>query len=997
MKAHTVLLFSSMLLFMSGIGYCEDKGGNAVIGLIISEANGVKYKRPTGIYQKYLRDFMDAKGVKYDIVNDAKLADVAALKKYACIIGYMQYLYPEKADINLAKYVEDGGKLLWLDAPAYYPKDWVLFKVLGMIPPSRTMYGKKMEVNIVKPEHPSINGVTKFVTEIGGNCMRSVEDNKNVVLSAKLIEPATEQNVVPEIPLIIANNYGLGEIVYFNFNTFSGDYLYDENKSMRTIIENTLIWLFPSEAFELKDVAFELPVITGKINRYFYVSLPKTTEKVEVECTFTKFEVNGSTVPEVQTSRQSTGLNAPGKMTYVTIAVPENIIDGTYELNIKVMSDNNAVLTEQKCGLVELYYKDYKKSIDLKSRAKRLKDKFTGRLTLYDLQLRDAQNQVPPEKLVESLVELGVKDYEFLVWRSTTDYQKLVEFVPLAQKKGIDVWITLVPPSESPPAARFFSEPFRLNYLSWAHNIAVLSKTYSNVAGLCIDDFPNVNNLGLFKPAYIEKMTDIMRSINPDLVFLPILYYPITKTKPGFIKQDYNDYVDGTMFAYIDLEKTDEMEKQITDIRKFAGEDKIVAVNVYAAPTSWHKSPPSPEYLKDAVKLAKKYGDIVRLYCPPGDKINPLYTAMKEIVMSEYPVTENKLDFIGAYLQLMSMVDKTESKGREDIQKLLDKAKDARIMCFAPLTVYSNHTVLYDSKIVKKHAVEGWDPLKVFIEEAHKRGQMVYPWVCCLVAGSEDEPAKDGVLVDNPDWAVVRKSTSGYKNIAWFSPSNEDAKKYLVSLWSEVAANYDIDGIILDYMRFPNKHDTDFRKPFVDGFCAKYGVTADTINVRSPEWLQYKRDAVTVIMKAAVDEIRRVKPGKPIMFYTWGAHTLERKFPTAQPWDTWVRDGLVDSVNVSGYVYRKVYGDAYMSEYISRFTKMNSIIAENNPKVQGSTALGVYTSHGKLDSAAEVCEYIDVARQYGVSNIFLFTLNSMEKFGYLDEVIKNKLFSPLLR
>ena len=158
----------------------------------------------------------------------------------------------------------------------------------------------------------------------------------------------------------------------------------------------------------------------------------------------------------------------------------------------------------------------------------------------YDAELRGADNDV----MVARLKELHINTYFWLIWHATTDWDDLKLFLPKAAKEGIDVWVYLVPPSESPPRTALYSEPFRLDYAKWAEEIAKLSLQHANLKAWVIDDFT-----GNFKPDMVRDWQKRAKTINPRLAFLPLLYFDSVILSRQFI-EDYHDLVDGAVVAY---------------------------------------------------------------------------------------------------------------------------------------------------------------------------------------------------------------------------------------------------------------------------------------------------------------------------------------------------------------------------------------------------------------------------------------------------------------
>ncbi|MDA0712220.1 MAG: hypothetical protein O3B73_18630, partial [bacterium] len=169
----------------------------------------------------------------------------------------------------------------------------------------------------------------------------------------------------------------------------------------------------------------------------------------------------------------------------------------------------------------------------------------------YDAEVRSADGRVDVPTLISRLKALNVNSYFYLVWHRDTDWEDLKIFLPAARDAGIDVWVYLVPPSESPPHTQRFSEPFRLDYARWAEEIARLSLSFSNLKAFVIDDF--WANRSFFSPSYLETMRLRAGAINPELMFWPLMYYG--EIDRPFVEA-YGVLIDGVVAAYPQNEGT---------------------------------------------------------------------------------------------------------------------------------------------------------------------------------------------------------------------------------------------------------------------------------------------------------------------------------------------------------------------------------------------------------------------------------------------------------
>ncbi len=246
---------------------------------------------------------------------------------------------------------------------------------------------------------------------------------------------------------------------------------------------------------------------------------------------------------------------------------------------------------------------------------------------------KEKQGRVDREQLLHELVDSHVRTYNWLIWTRDTDWDDLKLFLPAARDQGINVWVTLVPPSESPPRSKYYSEPFRLDYERWAIEIAKLSLRDPNLVAWSIDDF--THNLQFYTPEMVAKMVGAAREINPRVAFVPCSYFPrITEA----LFEGYRDTMDGILFPYrsesttAGLTDSTLVNEEVKRIREMAGPDFPIIVDVYASAHS-RLGASTPEYVCDVMERARKSADGVLIYChqkPETEKYELIKRLFKE-------------------------------------------------------------------------------------------------------------------------------------------------------------------------------------------------------------------------------------------------------------------------------------------------------------------------------------------------------------------------------
>lgn len=159
-------------------------------------------------------------------------------------------------------------------------------------------------------------------------------------------------------------------------------------------------------------------------------------------------------------------------------------------------------------------------------------------------------------------------------------------------------------------------------------------------------------------------------------------------------------------------------------------------------------------------------------------------------------------------------VTRFDFKTAADIERVIATCADAGFDR-VNFQVRGNGSVFFDSKI-EPWADElggkdpGFDPLAVACDAAHDAGIELHAWVNVAPSWRGSTPPKnlDHVYHRHPEWHWFdakgrRQPLEGF--YVSLNPCLPAVRDYLVSLLREIATNYDVDGIHLDYIRFPNE------------------------------------------------------------------------------------------------------------------------------------------------------------------------------------------------
>jgi uncharacterized lipoprotein YddW (UPF0748 family) len=180
----------------------------------------------------------------------------------------------------------------------------------------------------------------------------------------------------------------------------------------------------------------------------------------------------------------------------------------------------------------------------------------------------------------------------------------------------------------------------------------------------------------------------------------------------------------------------------------------------------------------------------------------------------------------------------------------------------------------------------GWDPLAFAIEECHARGMQLHAWFnVCRVWSRGEPPASDPVHVvrAHPEW-VQR-----FGDDLWIDPGIPEAREFTVRVAEELAANYAIDGLHFDYVRYPDRGFKD------DDTYRRHG--------RGKSIDDWRRDNISALVREAYQRCTAVRPSLQVGSAPIGIY---QNLPTAKGWEgrnaifqdsrRWLREGYHDYV-----------------------------------------------------------------------------------------------------
>ncbi len=261
-------------------------------------------------------------------------------------------------------------------------------------------------------------------------------------------------------------------------------------------------------------------------------------------------------------------------------------------------------------------------------------------------------------------------------------------------------------------------------------------------------------------------------------------------------------------------------------------------------------------------------------------------------------------------------VTRWDYKSPADIAKVMANCQAAGFNTVL-FQVRGNGTVFYRSRL-EPWADElgghdpGFDPLAVACREAHRRGLSLHAWVNVMPGWHGDKPPKNPrqLYRARPEW-FWRDARGRRQPLGWYAslnPCYPEVRRYLVAVMHEIVRNYPVNGLHLDYIRFPNEWNKSYapnqrvpdypRDPRTLAMFKR--VTGRTPETSPDAWNRWRTQQVTQLVRDIRVMMKKVSPRVQLSAAV-GASPKEAKRTHFQDSLGWVAEGLLDAVYPMNY------------------------------------------------------------------------------------------------
>ena len=251
----------------------------------------------------------------------------------------------------------------------------------------------------------------------------------------------------------------------------------------------------------------------------------------------------------------------------------------------------------------------------------------------------------------------------------------------------------------------------------------------------------------------------------------------------------------------------------------------------------------------------------------------------KHEVRAVWLTTIGGIDWPHTYAQSARSIEKQQN----ELRQILDQLQTAGINTVL-LQTRVRGTVIYPSAYepwdgcLSGHPGKspGYDALQFAINECHRRGMELHAWIVTMPVGKWDALGCKQLRKKMPR-NIIRIKADGYMN-----PETQQTADYLANICAEVTRAYDVDGIHLDYIRYPEE------LPKLKTLSRDKG-----------------RDNITRIVRTISRRVKGIKPWVKMSCSPVGKYDDLTRYPSygwnantkvCQDAQGWLREGLMDAL-----------------------------------------------------------------------------------------------------
>ncbi len=252
-----------------------------------------------------------------------------------------------------------------------------------------------------------------------------------------------------------------------------------------------------------------------------------------------------------------------------------------------------------------------------------------------------------------------------------------------------------------------------------------------------------------------------------------------------------------------------------------------------------------------------------------------------------------------------------------------------------------------------------YDVLEGYCRIAHEYGIEVHCWVENFFIGGSGvlvDATKEYHLLDNKGKDY---QTTMYGPFVFLDPLDPRSREIVLGIYREMITKYDIDGINLDYIRFPGAADDGgdfgYNDDIIEAFRAETGIQTDPRRLVKNtsdlvKWCRFREGIINDWVTVVYDLVQETKPNLSISCAV-GSNYPSTRTDICQNFVDWVDKGLIDEVFSMSY-FSNLESPSNAIKTFTRYTKGKCFYTIGLSAFESSPD---YILVGQVDIAARNC------------------------------------------
>ena len=276
---------------------------------------------------------------------------------------------------------------------------------------------------------------------------------------------------------------------------------------------------------------------------------------------------------------------------------------------------------------------------------------------------------------------------------------------------------------------------------------------------------------------------------------------------------------------------------------------------------------------------------------------------------------------------------RASEKSDDEVLATVERMKELNINALYLESWYNGRfTGFSDNELIAHTTANGeYDVLEGFVRIGHENGIEVHAWVENFFIGTVEAQEQANQALSRHfegRWLMDRKGKNTFyygnsnTNFIFLNPYDREVRSFLLDFYREIITKYDVDGIHLDYIRFPElnygEDDFGYNGDIVSAWQKQENTTADPATLTGgalyDSWVLFRQEIINSFVAEISGMLREVKPSVSLSAAVYPQVSVV-KGQIFQDCKNWVENGYVDEL------YSMSYGEdnRYVSENAAMF------------------------------------------------------------------------------